>query len=271
MEDTHGTLPSQTDAVFAKPEMTPAEQYAYNSLPEKLRRRKEVVDSTILAIADFLSQLKEYGEELRDLCSEEYSAEPSSAYDPEHVKTREMLLGHEFAGELESLQAFDNIRHAEIRSEAAKLGKDFVKKVTALQQLTESFAARFNAAMSPFTKAKEPELAKFEKELHQRLTDINYLTKQHAELVASAQDAIAGDDEQTKAELVNEYEHTIQPLVEEFEEAKSQYEALSKFSFRKRKAALADLTEKAAAIDGANAEYKDYEFLDIAEYKLPEQ
>lgn len=270
MEDQHSQKP-KTEDVFAKPEMTAAEQYAYNSLPESLRRRKEIVDSTILSIAEFLGDLKEYGEELRDICAEEYTPGQSSAYDPDHVALREKMLGREFAGELESLRTFDEVRHAEIRNEACKLGKDFVKKVTALQQLTESFAARFNSAMTPFTKSKEPELAKFEKELHQRLSDVNYLTKQHEELVAAAQDAKVGDDEQTRGELVAEYEERVKPLLEEFEQAKADYEALSKFSFRKRKTALELLNEKAAAIDIANTEYEEYPFLDIVTYDLPEQ
>ena len=270
MEDKHDQKP-KTDDVFAKPEMTAAELYAYQSLPESLRRRKEIVDSTILAIAEFLGHLKEYGEELRDMCAEEYTPGPSTAYDPAHVELREKMLGREFAGELESLQTFDEVRHAEIRNEACKLGKDFVKKVTALQQLIESLAARFNSAMNPLTQSKEPELAKFEKELHQRLTDVNYLTQQHEELVAAAQDAKTGDDEQTRSELVSEYQERIKPLVEEFEQAKTEYESLSKFSFRKRKTALELLNEKAAAIDNANIEYEEYPFLEIATYELPKQ
>ncbi len=270
MEEQQNQKPEAND-VFAKPEMTAAEQYAYNTLPEDLRRRKEIVDSTILSIAEFLGLLKEYGEELRDICSEEYSEEPSSAYDPAHVELREKMLGREFTGELESLQIFDDVRNAEIRNEACKLGKDFVKKVTALQQLTESFAARFNSTMTPFTRSKEPELVKFEKELHQRLTDINYLTKQHEELVAAAQDAKTGDDEHMRSALIDEYKERIDPLVEAFEEKKKEYEALSKFSFRKRKTAFELLSEQAAAIDAANEEYQDYSFLELASYELPAQ
>ena len=87
----------RTGAKYApvKP-MTAAERYAYKSLLESLRRRKESVDDTVVRILEFLDLVKEVGEEISVLGSTPYSPEGSGTYDPEHVAEREELLGHQF-------------------------------------------------------------------------------------------------------------------------------------------------------------------------------
>ena len=126
-----------------RPAMTAAERYAYKSLPESLRRRKESVDDTVVRILEFLDLVKEVGEEFSVLGDTPYSPDGSGTDDPEHVAEREEMLGQQFAGELAALQVFDQVKHENIRREVGLLGRDFVKKVTALQQLMESFWARF--------------------------------------------------------------------------------------------------------------------------------
>ena len=251
-------------------EMTAAERYAYKSLPEALRNRKENIDETVMRIIDFLELLKEFGEELEALGNASYSAEGSNTFDPEHVREREASLGRQFSGELEALQIFDQIQHQNIRRESALLGKDFVKKVTALQQLMESFWTRFNNTIMPFTRSKAPELSKFETELRQRVNDISYLTRQHAELTASAQDAKAGDLEESNDEIIAEYHRDVMSYVNEYDELRDQYTKLSRFAFVKRRAVWNKLVARADAINAVNKRYEHYDFIDFITFELAE-
>lgn len=261
----------RTGAKYApvKP-MTAAERYAYKSLPESLRRRKESIDDTAVRILEFLDLLKEIGEEISVLGSTPYSPEGSGTYDPEHVAEREELLGHQFSGELAALRVFDQVKHENIRHEVGLLGKDFVKKVTALQQLMESFWARFCNAMSPLTRSKAAELGKFEAELRQRLNDINYLTRQHAELMAAAQDAKAGDLEESNDEIIAEYHDDVMSYVKEYDELREEYGTLSRLAFRRRREILDRLATRADAIKAINKRYEQYDFIDFIAFELPE-
>lgn len=249
-------------------EMTAAERYAYKSLPEALRNRKENIDETVVRIIDFLELLKEFGVELEALGNATYSPEGSSTFDPDHVLDRERLLGRQFAGELEALQTFDQIQHQNIRHESSLLGKDFVKKVTALQQLMESFWNRFNNTMMPFTRSKAPELSKFETELRQRVNDISYLTRQHAELTAAAQDAKAGDLEESNDEVIAQYHRDIMSYVNEYDELRDQYTKLSRFAFMKRRAVWDKLVARADAIKSINKRYEHYDFIDFITFEI---
>lgn len=250
------------------PEMTAAERYAYKSLPEQLRRRKENIDDTVIRIIEFLELLKEFGEELTALGNAPYSPEGSGTFDPEHVSDREKLLGRQFAGELDALQIFDQIQHQNIRREAGMLGKDFTKKVTALQQLMESFWARFNNTMLPFTRSKAPELSKFETELRQRVNDISYLTRQHVELTASAQDAKAGDLEESNDEIIAEYHRDVMSYVKEYDELREQYTSLSRFAILKRRNIWSKLVARADAINSINKRYEQYDFIDFITFEI---
>lgn len=254
----------------SKPEMTAAERYAYKSLPEPLRRRKEAIEDTTTRIIDFLQLVKEFGEELVVLGAASYSPEGSGTYNPEHVAEREQQLGREFAGELKALETFDQVQHENIRREVGMLGKDFVKKVTALQQLMESFWARFCSVMLPFTRSKGPELPKFEKELRQRLNDISYLTRQHAELMAAAQDAMAGDVEETNDEIIAEYQAAVMPFVEEYDALREEIGTVSRLSFRKRREIMDKLNARADAINAVNTQYGHYDFIDFITFEIPQ-
>lgn len=65
-----------------RPEMTAAERYAYKSLPESLRRRKESVDDTVVRILEFLDLVKEVGDEISVIGNKPYTPEGSGTYDP---------------------------------------------------------------------------------------------------------------------------------------------------------------------------------------------
>jgi hypothetical protein len=253
-----------------KSEMTAAELFAYQSLPADLRHRKEYVEESVSRISDFLRHVKEFGEELVELGYSEYSEDSTPSYDCEHVTKREALLGPEYAGELNALQVFDQVHHKNIRREVGRLGKDFVKKVTALQQLMESLSVRFNKAMLPFTRSKEPELAKFEREMRQRMNDITYLTRQHTELVAAAQDAKAGDEEETNSEIEVNYQIAVQPLVDESESLSEELSKLSRLSFRKRRSVLEKIDACAQSICDLNEEYSQYDFIDFVAFEPPQ-
>lgn len=253
-----------------RPAMTAAERYAYKSLPESLRRRKESVDDTVVRILEFLDLVKEVGEEISVLGDTPYSPDGSGTYDPEHVAEREEMLGQQFAGELAALQVFDQVKHENIRREVGLLGRDFVKKITALQQLMESFWARFCKVMSPFTRSKAGELDKFEAELRQRLTDINYLTRQHAELMAAAQDAKAGDQEETNDEIIAEYQDDIMAYVKEYDALREEYGTLGRLAFRRRREILDRLATRADAIKAINKRYEHYDFIDFITFELPD-
>lgn len=175
-----------------------------------------------------------------------------------------------FAGELAALQVFDQVKHENIRREVGLLGRDFVKKVTALQQLMESFWARFCKVMSPFTRSKAGELDKFEAELRQRLTDINYLTRQHAELMAAAQDAKAGDQEETNDEIIAEYQDDIMAYVKEYDALREEYGTLGRLAFRRRREILDRLATRADAIKAINKRYEHYDFIDFITFELPD-
>lgn len=257
-------------SALVRPTMTADGRDAYKSLPEPLRRRKESVDDTVLRILDFLELVKEVGEEISVLGSKPYSPDGSGTYDPEHVTEREELLGRQFAGELKALQVFDQVKHENIRHEVGLLGKDFVKKVTALQQLMESFWARYCSTMSPFTRSKASELDKFEAELRQRLTDINYLTRQHAELMSAAQDAKAGDLEESNDEIIAEYQDDVMSYVKEYDELREEYGTLSRLAFRRRREILDRLATRADAIKAINKRYEQYDFIDFIAFELPE-
>ncbi len=253
-----------------RPEMTAAERYAYKSLPESLRRRKESVDDTVVRILEFLDLVKEVGDEISVIGNKPYASEGSGTYDPEHVTEREELLGRQFAGELAALQVFDQVKHENIRREVGLLGKDFVKKVTALQQLMESFWARFTSTMTPFTRSKAAQLDKFEAELRQRLADINYLTRQHAELMAAAQDAKAGDQEETNDEIIAEYQDDVMSYVKEYDALREEYGTLGRLAFRRRREILDKLATRADAIKAINKRYEQYDFIDFIAFELPE-
>lgn len=256
--------------VQTKYEMTAAERYAYKSLPESLRKRKENIDETVELIIDFLDILKEFGEEISVLGNTPYSENGSSTYDPDHVKEREEKLGPEFDGELVALQTFDQVKHQNIRKEVGLLGKDFVKKVTQLQQLMESFWNRFSTAMSPFTRSKAPELTKYETELRQRLNDVTYLTKQHSELMHAAQDAKAGDQEETNDEIIAEYQKAIMSYVDEYDALREEYGTVSRFNFIRRREIFDKLMSRADAIKSINKRYEHYDFIDFIAFELPE-
>lgn len=251
-------------------EMTAAERYAYKSLPESLRRRKESIDATAERIIDFLEVLKEFGEEISVLGAAAYAPEGSGTYDPDHVTEREAQLGKQFAGELVALQIFDQVKHQNIRREVGSLGKDFVKKVTALQQLMESFWTRFTQTMTPFVRSKAPELDRFEAELRQRVTDINYLTRQHAELMAAAQDAKAGDQEETNDEIIAEYQKAVMSFVNEYDNLREEYGTLSRFAFKRKREILDKLATRADAIKSINKQYEHYDFIDFIAFELPQ-
>ncbi len=235
-----------------------------------LSSRKESVDDTVVRILEFLDLVKEVGEEISILGDTSYSPDGSGTYDPEHVAEREEMLGQQFAGELAALQVFDQVKHENIRREVGLLGRDFVKKVTALQQLMESFWARFCKVMSPFTRSKAGELDKFEAELRQRLTDINYLTRQHAELMAAAQDAKAGDQEETNDEIIAEYQDDIMAYVKEYDALREEYGTLGRLAFRRRREILDRLATRADAIKAINKRYEHYDFIDFITFELPD-
>lgn len=249
--------------------MTAAERYAYKSLPEDLRRRKEDIESTTDRIIDFLALLKEFGVEIVAIGSADYAIGSAPAYDPEHVKQREQMLGPEFAGELSALEVFDQIKHQSIRREVGRLGKDFVKKVTQLQQLMESLDARFATTVLPLTRSKAAELPKFEKELRQRVSDISYLTHQHAELVAAAQDARVGDQEEANGEIIEEYQRAVMPYVTEYEELREEYGTLPRLAFRRRRELIDRLDARADAIKALNKKYEQYDFIDFIAFEMP--
>ena len=229
-----------------RPAMTAAERYAYKSLPESLRRRKESVDDTVVRILEFLDLVKEVGEEISVLGDTPYSPDGSSTYDSEHVAEREEMLGQQFAGELAALQVFDQVKHENIRREVGLLGRDFVKKVTALQQLMESFWARFCKVMSPFTRS------------------------QHAELMAAAQDAKAGDQEETNDEIIAEYQDDIMAYVKEYDALREEYGTLGRLAFRRRREILDRLATRADAIKAINKRYEHYDFIDFITFELPD-
>lgn len=265
-----GEQRGDTRSHLAKPQMTAAERYAYKSLPESLRRRKENVDDTVARIIDFLEILKEFGEEISSLGAKPYDPDATPAYDPEHVTEREQMLGREFEGELEALRIFDQVKHENIRREVGLLGRDFVKKVTALQQLMESFWARWCQVMSPFTRSKAAELGKFETELRQRINDVSYLTRQHAELMAAAQDAKAGDQEETNDEIIAEYQRAVHAYVEEYDQLRDEFGTLSRLAFRRRREVLDKLAARADAIKAINKRYEHCDFIDFVAFELPE-
>lgn len=250
--------------------MNAAERYAYKSLPEPLRRRKEKIDATAASIIEFLEVLKEFGVEISAIGNAPYSPDGSDAYDPEHVTEREAELGRQFAGELVALQIFDQVKHQNIRREVGALGKDFVTKVTALQQLMESFWTRFAQVMTPFTRSKAPELDRFETELRQRVNDINYLTRQHAELMAAAQDAKAGDQEETNDEIIAEYQKAVMSFVKEYDELREEYGTLSRFNFKRKREILNKLDTRADAIKAINKQYEHFDFIDFIAFELPQ-
>ena len=264
-EQKKDAMPSRT-----MPKMTAAERYAYKSLPEQLRRRKESVDDTVIRILDFLELLKEFGIEIEALGTTPYSEDPSSAFDPEHVSEREQLLGRQFEGELTSLTIFSQVQHSDIRREVALLGRDFVKKVTALQQLMESFWARYCKVMMPFTRSKANQLGKFEQELRQRLADINYLTRQHSELMAAAQDAKAGDQEKTNDAIAAEYQKAVMAYVKEYDELREEYGTLGPLSFMRKREIMDKLMTRADAIRSVNKQYERYDFIDFITFALPD-
>ena len=213
-----------------RPAMTAAERYAYKSLPESLRRRKESVDDTVVRILEFLDLVKEVGEEISILGDTSYSPDGSGTYDPEHVAEREEMLGQQFAGELAALQVFDQVKHENIRREVGLLGRDFVKKVTALQQLMESFWARFCKVMSPFTRSK------------------------------------AGDQEETNDEIIAEYQDDIMAYVKEYDALREEYGTLGRLAFRRRREILDRLATRADAIKAINKRYEHYDFIDFIDF-----
>lgn len=104
-------------SALVRPTMTAAERYAYKSLPEPLRRRKESVDDTVLRILDFLELVKEVGEEISVLGSKPYSPDGSGTYDPEHVTERESCS---VASLPASLRHCKSLTRSNTRTSAAK-------------------------------------------------------------------------------------------------------------------------------------------------------
>ena len=116
----------------------------------------------------------------------------------------------------------------------------------------------------------EIRLDKFETELRQRLTDINYLTRQHAELMAAAQDAKAGDQEETNDEIIAEYQDDVMSYVKEYDALREEYGTLGRLAFRRRREILDKLATRADAIKAINKRYEQYDFIDFIAFELPE-
>lgn len=214
-----------------RPEMTATERYAYKSLPESLRRRKESVDDTVVRILEFLDLVKEVGDEISVIGNKPYAPEGSGTYDPSTSPSARSCLAANLPASSRHSRSSTRSNTRTSAAKSACSARDFVKKVTALQQLMESFWARFTSTMTPFTRSKAAQLDKFETELRQRLTDINYLTRQHAELMAAAQDAKAGDQEETNDEIIAEYQDDVMSYVKEYDALREEYGTLVAWRF----------------------------------------
>ena len=73
-----------------RPAMTAAERYAYKSLPESLRRRKESVDDTVVRILEVLDLVKEVGEETVKMDFNHPMAGKTLNFDVEIVSVRDV-------------------------------------------------------------------------------------------------------------------------------------------------------------------------------------